>query len=294
MRDLISLQKSAVLLLLGCSAASPQPLQANTADEIHPLLAEEAIAIQKDLIQNRPYSLNRNSIVKQTIVLPESYGEPSEAIPPWWSPKRGNQLSQFLALALQKYPGLKVRKAPTWDQIILNSEIRTKETTQSKTSRLNPLMASFAEQNPAHVHLSFLDYSSVYLKPKKRGIGLGLISFTNKSCSVDSYLKSKLVVDNLASPSPSGDQLLTQSHDRVSQGGTSLSLNLGVAGVGGGNFETPKTDLKKLLLEHIADTAEGIYCIATNNMACLKFYSERVPFSHKNFKDKDIAKSTEC
>ena len=45
MRHLLSQHKSVVLLLLGCSVASPQSLQANTADKIHPLLAEEAIAI---------------------------------------------------------------------------------------------------------------------------------------------------------------------------------------------------------------------------------------------------------
>ena len=201
--------------------------------------------------------------------MPTIYGDASKAIPPWWSPKRGNQLSQFLAIALEKYPGLKIKEVPTWSQIILKDEIAKNPDAASESLQLNPLMRKYKDQNPAQITLSFLEYSSIYLKPRKRGIGLGLISFTNKSCTVDSYLKSSLGINNLDSPNFSTGQLLTQSHDRTSQGGTSLSLNLGLAGVGGGNFDTPKTNLKKLLLEHIADTAEGIYCIATNNAACL-------------------------
>jgi len=294
MRNSFSSYKFITPFLFGCSVFLTEPLLASPVDEIHPLLRQEALAVQENLIQKRPYLLNRNNIVKQTIVLPQIYGDSSKTTPPWWSPKRGNQLSQFLAITLEKYPGLKIKEAPTWDQIILENEIGETSSTESNTLQFNPLMRSYAKQNPAQITLSFLDYSSIYLKPKKRGVGLGLISFTNKSCSVDSHLKSNLVVSNLESPSMTGDQLLTQSHDRVSQGGTSLSLNLGLAGIGGGNFETPKTNLKKLLLEHIADTAEGIYCIATNNAACLKFYSEREPFSHKKYKEKDIAKATEC
>lgn len=277
-----------------CSLFLTEPSQAEPENNIHPLLRQEFLEVQKNLIQERPYSLNRNNIVKQPISLPTIYGDASKAIPPWWSPKRGNQLSQFLAIALEKYPGLKVKEVPTWNQIILKNEIAQNPNTASESLQFNPLMRRYQHQDPAQATLSFLDYSSIYLKPKKRGIGLGLISFTNKSCSVDSYLKSDLGINNLDSSNLSSGQLLIQSHDRASQGGTSLSLNLGLAGVGGGNFETPKTNMKKLLLEHIADTAEGIYCIATNNETCLKFYSEREPLSHKKYEEKDIAKSTEC
>ena len=294
MSNYLSFRKFLTPLFFGCSLFFTEPLQANPASNINPLLRREAIEVQKNLIQERSYFLNRNNISKQLIILPQIYGDSSKIMPPWWSPKRGNRLSHFLAIALERYPGLKIKEVPTWDEIILEDEIGEKPSAEISTLRFNPLMSSYTEQNPAQVTLSFLEYSSIYLKPKKRGIGLGLISLTNKSCTVDSHLRSNLMVNNLKAASLSVDQLLTQSHDRVSQGGTSLSLNLGLAGVGGGNFETPKTNLKKLLLEHIADTAEGIYCIATNNATCLKFYSEREPLSHKQYKEKDIAKSTEC
>jgi len=278
----------------GFSLFLTEPLRAESENDIHPLLRQELLVVQKSLIQKRPYSLNRNNIARQTVSLPTFYGDASKSTPPWWSPKRGNRLSQFLAIALEKYPGLKAKEVPTWNQIVLENEITKNPDAERESLHLNPLMRNYRRQNPAQITLSFLEYSSIYLKPKKRGIGLGFISFTNKSCSVDSYLKSSLVVHNLDLPNLSTDQLLTQSHDRENQGGTSLSLNLGLAGIGGGNFDTPKTNLKKLLLEHIADTAEGIYCIATNNAACLRFYSEREPLSHKKYKKKDIAKSTEC
>ena len=270
------------------------PLRAEPEKDVHPLLKQEALEVQKNLIQQRPYLINRNNIVRQEISLPSIYGNASKATPPWWSPKRGNKLSQFLAIALAKYPGLKVKKVPTWNEIILKNEIAQKTDTTTKPAHFNPLMGKYQEQNPAQINLSFLEYSSIYLKPKKRGVGLGLVSFTNKSCFVDSHLTSSLSIKNLDSPNLSTGQLLTQSQDRASEGGTSLSLNLGLAGVGGGNFDTPKTNLKELLLKHVADTAEGIYCIATNNGACLRFYSEREPLSHKKYKEKDIAKSTEC
>ena len=270
------------------------PLQAEAEKDVHPLLKQEALEVQENLIQQRPYSINRNNIARQSISLPSIYGNDSKTIPPWWSPKRGNKLSQFLAIALAKYPGLKINKVPTWDQIILKSEVAHKTDIESGPIPFNPLMSKHQEHNPAQINLSFLEYSSIYLKPRKRGVGLGLVSFTNKSCSVDSHLTSNLSIKNLDSSNLSTGQLLTQSHDRASEGGTSLSLNLGLAGVGGGNFDTPKINLKKLLMEHVADTAEGIYCIATNNAACLKFYSEREPLSHKKYKEKDIAKSTEC
>ena len=279
---------------LGFSLFLAEPLRAEPDKDIPPPLRQEALEIQKNLIQQRPYSINRNNISRQIILLPAIYGSASKTIPPWWSPKRGNQLSQFLAIALAKYPGLKVKEVPTWNQILIKNEIAKKPDLASEPIQRNPLMSKYQEESPAQATLSFLEYSSIYLKPKKRGIGLGVVSFTNKSCSVDSYLKSNLSIDNLDIPNFSNNQLLTQSHDRAIQGGTSLSLNLGLAGIGGGNFKTPKTNFKKLLLEHIADTAEGIYCIATNNSKCLKFYSEREPLSHKKHKEKDIANSTEC
>jgi len=287
-------RKQAQFFFLVCIALAGESLHAKPTNSIHPLLREEALKIQKALLNERPYSINRNSIVRYKIILPKRFGNHSELAPPWWSPERGNQLSQYLSIALEKYSGLNVEKTPTWDQIILRNELGGNLESNKISSNPNPLLRRIQDRKPIHINVSFANYSSIYLKPKKRGIGLGLISFTNKSCSLDSHMQSTLSIDKPQSTGFSDDQLLIQSHDRVSEGGTSLNLNLGLAGAGGGSFDTPKIDLKKLVFEHIADTAEGIYCIATNNAACLKFYSEREPFSHKKYKEKDIAKSTEC
>ena len=287
-------RKQASFFLLAFITLAGESLHAKPTENIHPLLREEALKIQQSLLNERPYPINRNNIVKHKIILPEVFGHHSELVPPWWSPERGNQLSQYLNIALEKYSGINVEKTPTWDQIILRNELGENSESPKTSSSLNPLLQRMQEQKPIHINISFADYSSIYLKPRKRGIGLGLIALTNKSCSLDSYMQSTLSIDKPQSPSFSNDQLLIQSHDRVSEGGTSLNLNLGLGGAGGGSFDTPKIDLKNLALEHIADMAEGIYCLATNNTECLKFYSERQLIDHKKYKEKDIAASAEC
>ena len=294
MKNPFSHRKKIQFFLLFCIAFAGESLHAKPINSIHPLLREEVLKIQNKLLAERPYSINRNNIVKYNIVLPKSFGNHSKLTPPWWSHERGNQLSHYLSIALEKYSGLNVEKTPTWGQILLQNEIGRDLETRKIPGTSNPLLQRLQDQQPIHINLSFADYSSIYLKPKKRGIGLGLVSFTNKSCSLDSHMQSTLSIDKPQSPSLSSDQLLIQSHDRVSEGGTSLNLNLGIAGAGGGSFDTPKINLNKLVFEHIVDTAEGIYCLATNNTACLKFYSERQPITHKKYKEKDIAESEEC
>lgn len=286
--------KQAAFFFFACLALTGESLHAKPTSSIHPLLREEALKIQKSLLKERPYSINRNDIVRYKIILPESFGNRTELAPPWWSPKRGNRISEYLSIALEKYSGLTVEKIPNWDQIILRNELGENLESNKSQSKSNPLLQRNQDLEPMGINISFADFSSIYLKPKKRGVGLIVISFTNKSCSLDSYMRSTLSIEKPQLPGVSDDQVLIQSHDRVSTGGTSLTLDLRLAEAGGGSFDTPKIDLNKLILEHVADMAEGIYCLATNNADCLKFYSERRVIDHKKYKEKDIADSSEC
>ena len=93
-------KQAAFFFFVGLALAG-ESLHAKPTSSIHPLLREEALKIQKSLLKERPYSINRNNIVRYKIILPESFGNHSELAPPWWSPKRGNRISEYLALPLK-------------------------------------------------------------------------------------------------------------------------------------------------------------------------------------------------
>ena len=72
--------------LFGLTLLLIDPLQAEAEKDVHPLLKQEALEVQGNLIQQRPYSINRNNIARQSISLPSIYGNDSKTIPPCGRP----------------------------------------------------------------------------------------------------------------------------------------------------------------------------------------------------------------
>ena len=115
------------------------------------------------------------------------------------------------------------------------------------------------------------DFKFQVLTPKKRGIGLVVISISSKTCINETFLATRYIFDsNIDIQDIESKQLLVKK-----KSGSSLNANLFFVSAGGGKFKAPEKPVKEVVYNSIVDSAEGLYCALTNNGDCMKYYQDR-------------------
>lgn len=270
---------------------------------------KELVRIQREILPGRPYEINKyKSITGKNIIL-KPFQLIAGEIPDWWSEKQKYDLSSLLYQALILYPGLSIEKPLSWEQFLLQNELdqQNLENAEEITDKefipgiLRDLTRSVDSQITVQGFVD--DYTYQILKPRKRGIGLGIISLTSKSCKAETYILASFNISD-EKPTPinpgslsknSRDQfkplsdmetvIKSQSLLTSSSGGSSLNINLGLGGFGGGKFQEPEKLTKEAIYTTIVDAAEGIFCSLSENSECNRYYRERIfkqPSLNKN------------
>ena len=228
------------------------------------LIEEDLEKSRNDVLSSRKYSLEKDFPSEEVDVLIKPYQLDSEQTPDWWSEKQAYDMSFLLVKALNYYPGLNVSLKKTWEERILEKEnllINKKESEiNDKAIIINPFLEDFKFQ---------------VLNPKKRGIGLVVISLSSKTCINETFLSTRYTFDlpsysNIFIEDIESKQLLVKK-----KSGSSLNANLFFVSAGGGKFKAPEKPVKEVVYNSIVDSAEGLYCALTNKEDCIKYYQDR-------------------
>ena len=209
---------------------------------------------------SRQYSLDKDLTSEEINVVIRPYKLSAEQSPDWWSEKQAYDMSFLLVKALNNYPGINASLEKTWEERILEKENLLNNKKESYINEKRVIITPFVE-----------DFKFQVLTPKKRGIGLVVISISSKTCINETFLStryefgSNIDIDDIESK-----QLLVKK-----KSGSSLNANLLFVGAGGGKFKAPEKPVKEVVYNSITDSAEGLYCALTNNGECLKYYQER-------------------
>ena len=223
------------------------------------LIEEDLEKSRSDVLFSRQYSLDKDLTSEEINVVIRPYKLSAEQSPDWWSEKQAYDMSFLLVKALNNYPGINASLEKTWEERILEKEnllIYKKNYDIKKGIFITPFVEDFKFQ---------------VLTPKKRGIGLVVISLSSKTCINETFLSTRYEFDSYIDIGDiESKQLLVKK-----KSGSSLNANLFFVGAGGGKFKAPEKPVKEVVYNSITDSAEGLYCALTNNGECIKYYQER-------------------
>ena len=228
------------------------------------LIEEDLENARKDVLSSRQYSLNKDFSSEQLDVVIRPYQLSAEQSPDWWSEKQSYDMSFLLVKALNNYPGLNVSLEKTREERILEKENLLINKKESLNNDKKIIVTPFLE-----------DFKFQVLNPKKRGIGLVVISLSSKTCINETFLSTRYAFDlpsdsNIFIEDIESKQLLIKK-----KSGSSLNANLFFVSAGGGKFKAPEKPVKEVVYNSVVDSAEGLYCALTNKGDCLKYYQER-------------------
>ena len=224
------------------------------------LIEEDLEKSRSDVLSSRQYSLNKDLTSEEIDVVIRPYELSAEQSPDWWSEKQSYDMSFLLVKALNNYPGINASLEKTWEERILEKE-----------NLLNKKKESYINENRVIITPFVEDFKFQVLTPKKRGIGLVVISISSKTCINETFLSTRYEFDsNIDIDDIESKQLLVKK-----KSGSSLNANLLFVGAGGGKFKAPEKPVKEVVYNSITDSAEGLFCALTNNGECMKYYQER-------------------
>ena len=224
------------------------------------LIEEDLEKSRSDVLFSRQYSLDKDLTSEEINVVIRPYKLSAEQSPDWWSEKQAYDMSFLLVKALNNYPGINASLEKTWEERILEKENLLINKKESYINENRVIITPFVE-----------DFKFQVLTPKKRGIGLVVISISSKTCINETFLSTRYVFDsNIDIEDIESKQLLVKK-----KSGSSLNANLLFVGAGGGKFKAPEKPVKEVVYNSITDSAEGLYCALTNNGECIKYYQER-------------------
>ena len=224
------------------------------------LIEEDLEKSRSDVLSSRQYSLNKDLTSEEIDVVIRPYELSAEQSPDWWSEKQSYDMSFLLVKALNNYPGINASLEKTWEERILEKE-----------NLLNNKKEFYINENRVIITPFVEDFKFQVLTPKKRGIGLVVISISSKTCINETFLSTRYeFASNIDIDDIESKQLLVKK-----KSGSSLNANLLFVGAGGGKFKAPEKPVKEVVYNSITDSAEGIYCALTNNGECIKYYQER-------------------
>ena len=224
------------------------------------LIEEDLEQSRNDILSSREYSLEKDLTSEDIDVVIRPYKLTAEQSPDWWSEKQAYDMSFLLVKALNNYPGINASLEKTWEERILEKE-----------NLLNNKKESYINENRVIITPFVEDFKFQVLTPKKRGIGLVVISISSKTCINETFLSTRYEFDSsIDIDDIESKQLLVKK-----KSGSSLNANLLFVGAGGGKFKAPEKPVKEVVYNSITDSAEGLYCALTNNGECIKYYQER-------------------
>ena len=224
------------------------------------LIEEDLEKSRSDVLFSRQYSLDKDLTSEEINVVIRPYKLSAEQSPDWWSEKQAYDMSFLLVKALNNYPGINASLEKTWEERILEKENLLNNKKESDIDENRVIITPFVE-----------DFKFQVLTPKKRGIGLVVISISSKTCINETFLSTRYEFDsNIDIDDIESKQLLVKK-----KSGSSLNANLLFVGAGGGKFKAPEKPVKEVVYNSITDSAEGLYCALTNNGECIKYYQER-------------------
>ena len=224
------------------------------------LIEEDLEKSRNNVLSSRQYSLDKDVTSDEIDVVIRPYKLSAEQSPDWWSEKQAYDMSFLLVKALNNYPGINASLEKTWEERILEKENLLNNREESDINENRVIITPFVE-----------DFKFQVLTPKKRGIGLVVISLSSKTCINETFLSTRYVFDsNIDIEDIESKQLLVKK-----KSGSSLNANLLFVSAGGGKFKPPEKPVKEVVYNSITDSAEGLYCALTNNGECIKYYQER-------------------
>ena len=224
------------------------------------LIEEDLEKSRNNVLSSRQYSLDKDVTSDEIDVVIRPYKLSAEQSPDWWSEKQAYDMSFLLVKALNNYPGINASLEKTWEERILEKENLLSNRKESDINENRVIITPFVE-----------DFKFQVLTPKKRGIGLVVISLSSKTCINETFLSTRYVFDsNIDIEDIESKQLLVKK-----KSGSSLNANLLFVSAGGGKFKPPEKPVKEVVYNSITDSAEGLYCALTNNGECIKYYQER-------------------
>jgi len=280
-----------IKLLVGSiylAAVSTNFASAETPKEIQTNGVEQEISLAKErVLKERPYPKSSYQGTGRIKISLKPFTQSMEEPPDWWSEKQGYDLSTLLGKVLELYPDLEVMPFQTWENHLIDQEASKLQDSKNPSQNTNTSISSIKAAGESNFSIapSITGYSFKYLRPKKRGIGLGFIAITNKACTSESYIdtqynitpfKTRQIEPELANGLAIESSLQISELIRKTTGGTSLNFNFLVGGAGGGGFEPPEKATKELIYNTLVDAAEQIHCKLINNESCLNYYSNRV------------------
>ena len=224
------------------------------------LIEQDLEKSRSDVLSSRQYSLNKDLTSEEIDVVIRPYELSAEQSPDWWSEKQAYDMSFLLVKALNNYPGINASLEKTWEERILEKENLLNNKKESYINEKRVIITPFVE-----------DFKFQVLTPKKRGIGLVVISISSKTCINETFLSTRYeFASNIDIDDIESKQLLVKK-----KSGSSLNANLLFVGAGGGKFKAPEKPVKEVVYNSITDSAEGLFCALTNNGECSKYYQER-------------------
>ena len=224
------------------------------------LIEEDLEKSRNNVLSSRQYFLDKEVTSEEIDVVIRPYKLSAEQSPDWWSEKQAYDMSFLLVKALNNYPGINASLEKTWEERILEKENLLNNREESDINENRVIITPFVE-----------DFKFQVLTPKKRGIGLVVISLSSKTCINETFLSTRYVFDsNIDIEDIESKQLLVKK-----KSGSSLNANLLFVSAGGGKFKPPEKPVKEVVYNSITDSAEGLYCALTNNGECIKYYQER-------------------
>ena len=224
------------------------------------LIEQDLEQSRNDILSSREYSLEKDLTSEEINVVIRPYKLTADQSPEWWSEKQAYDMSFLLVKALNNYPGINASLEKTWEERILEKENLLNNKKESDINENRVIITPFVE-----------DFKFQVLTPKKRGIGLVVISISSKTCINETFLSTRYEFDsNIDIDDIESKQLLVKK-----KSGSSLNANLFIVGAGGGKFKAPEKPVKEIVYNSITDSAEGLYCALTNNGKCIKYYQER-------------------
>jgi len=224
------------------------------------LIEEDLEKSRNNVLSSREYSLEKDLTSEEIDVVIRPYKLNAEQSPDWWSEKQSYDMSFLLVKALNNYPGINASLEKTWEERILEKENLLINKREPNINEKKVIVTPFVE-----------DFKFQVLTPKKRGIGLVVISINSKTCINETFLSTRYAFDsNINIEDIESKQLLVKK-----KSGSSLNANLLFVGAGGGKFKAPEKPVKEVVYNSIVDSAEGLYCALTNNGECIKYYQER-------------------
>ena len=228
------------------------------------LIEEDLEKSRSDVLFSRQYSLDKDLTSEEINVVIRPYKLSAEQSPDWWSEKQAYDMSFLLVKALNNYPGINASLEKTWEERILEKENLLINKKESYINENRVIITPFVE-----------DFKFQVLTPKKRGIGLVVISLTNKTCINETFLATRYKFDSPLVPTNYIEDIESKQLLVKKKSGSSLSANFFYVSGGKGKFKAPEKPIKEVVYKTVVDSAEGLYCALTNNGNCIKYYQQR-------------------